>query len=295
MKKLIFLPFFILLTAVCTLLSLFFICEKQTHSPIVARVGKSVLTLDDLFKRIPPEYSDRITREQMINYVKQWMDTELLYQEAIRQKINHEKEIRERLEKMKKDLLSAEMISRNSISSGNNIIPQPAIEAYYEANKESFIRETDVVKYIEIVVEDLKSAWNVRNMVTTDNFLDLAVRFSKVPVQDPRSVSYISIDMLPQEMADVISNIRVSGTTAPFNMSDGYHIIRILDKQKAGTTSMLEEVRDDIIGILSTDAQKKDIETLLSNLRLKMDYEFHFDLIPSNRVEQPSQTDTFNE
>ena len=37
-------------------------------------VGNSV-TVDDLYRSIPPEYSDQITRGQNVNYVKQWIDT----------------------------------------------------------------------------------------------------------------------------------------------------------------------------------------------------------------------------
>src|SRR5271157_3031300 len=111
-----------------------FFCRQKNQGPIVARVGHRVLTLDDLYKSIPPEYSDFITREQMINYVKQWIDNEILYQEAMRQKIDKEEAIKERLRRMKQDLLCAEMINRNSISSQNIQISDDMIQNYYNEN-----------------------------------------------------------------------------------------------------------------------------------------------------------------
>ncbi len=266
----------------CSLCAMAFTCQKRTDSPIIARVGNAILTLDDLYGRIPPEYSARITREQKINYVKEWIDTELLFQEALRQKIHKEPEIRDRLAKMKKDLLSAEIITRSSFAASKYTVSEDAVKACYEEHKGSFVRETDVIKYLEIVVADLKTAWNVRNLVTTDNFLDLAVRYSKAPVQDPRALPYVPLNALPQNVADLANTIRVNGTTAPIEIDGAFHIIRILDKQKAGTICSLEEVREDIISTLSTEAQKRHMEELLSNLRLKMDYEFHFELIPSS-------------
>ncbi|MFW5775224.1 MAG: peptidylprolyl isomerase [Chitinivibrionales bacterium] len=257
-----------------------FSCDDTVDSPIVARVGDAKLTLDDLYKTIPPEYSNQISREQMINYVKQWIDTELLYQEALRKKVHKEKDIRERLEQMKRDLLSAEIISRTSFAASQDLVSDEAIVTFYEAHRDSFIRQDDVFKYLEIIVDDGKTAWKVRNMVTKDNFLDLAVRYSNTPVQDPRSVPFIQKQSLPKELADAMSNLRVEGTTTPIKMEDGYHIIRILDKQDAGSICEVEEVREDIIGRLSTQAQKKDMERLLSDLRLKMDYEFNFSTIP---------------
>jgi hypothetical protein len=256
------------------------VCQKSPQSPVIARVGKQVMTLEDLYKSIPPEYSHYITRDQMVNYVKQWIDTELLFAEAMRRKINTEKEIQQRIEKMKKDLLSAEIINRCAIASTPIQIPEAAIQAYYDARKHVYIRESDVIKYIEIVVDSLKTAWAVRNQVTEQNFLDLASQYSKIPVPDPRGAPSISVNALPPGLKEVILQIRVMGTTAPIPMADGFHILRVLDKQKAGTTCDLDEVREEIVNTLTTEAHNKEIEALLSGLRLKMDYEFHFDRIP---------------
>jgi parvulin-like peptidyl-prolyl isomerase len=257
-----------------------FTCQKRTDSPVIARVGNAILTLEDLYERIPPEYSDHISREQKINYVKQWIDTELLFQEAMRQKIEKEPEIRARLAEMKKDLLSAEIISRNSFAASKSNVSEEAVRAYYDEHKDSLVRESDVIKYLEIVVADLKTAWDVRTMVTRDNFLDLAVRYSKSPVQDPRALPYVPVDELPPNVTSALSAIRINATSAPVEVNGGYHIIRILDKQKAGTPCSLEEVQEDIMSMLSTRAQKQHMDELLSNLRLKMDYEFHFEHIP---------------
>ena len=272
----------------------FLTCEKlsKPDSPVIARVGRSVLTLEDLNKSIPSEYSSRISREQRINYVKQWIDTELLYQEALRQKIDKEIDIRLRLEKMKKDLLGAEMISRNSFGTNKQKFSEEAINNYYEQHKESFIRESDVVKYIEIVVDNVKTGWKVRNMITQNNFLELAAQFSTIPVRDPNTAPYIPLNSLPPELSSVIFTIRINGTTSPIKLPDGVRIVRVLDKQNAGDTCLVEEVKDEIVSALSTQSQKKDIENLLADLRQKTDYEFHFELISKGDDTQNEAVDS---
>ncbi len=265
-------------------------CQKtpQDNSPIIARVGRSILTMQDLNRSIPPEYSDQITHKQRLNYVKQWIDTELLYQEAVRRNIHKEEEIIKRLDQMKKDLLSAEMINRNSSGMQKQRIPEETIKDYYEKHKESFIREHDVVKYIEIIVEDLVTGWKVRNLVTATNFLELAKEYSTIPVQDPNTASFVPLKNLPPEIANVVFNIRINGTTSPIKLSDGVHIIRVLDKQKAGEICLLEEVREEIISTLSAQSQKKDIENLLAALRQKSDYVFNFELLTQDRKDSKS-------
>ena len=164
--KSILIDFFCIGIVLLALSMMAFTCQTRTESPIIARVGRAVLTLDDLYDRIPPEYNDYISREQKINYVKQWIDTELLFQEAFRKKIHREPEIRSRLRQMKKDLLSSEMISRYASAPVKNPVSEDVIRAYYDAHKDTFIRESDVIKYIEIVVRDQKTAWEVHRMIT---------------------------------------------------------------------------------------------------------------------------------
>jgi len=138
---------YVFLLCICVATSMLF-CRQKSQGPIVARVGQHVLTLDDLYKSIPPEYSDFITREQMVNYVKQWIDNEILYEEALRQKVDREDAIKVRLMRMKQDLLCAEMINRNSISSQNIQISDDMIQNYYNENKtNSFAKKTPPATY----------------------------------------------------------------------------------------------------------------------------------------------------
>ncbi|MGD9200062.1 MAG: peptidylprolyl isomerase [Chitinispirillia bacterium] len=260
-------------------------CEKQKVpvSPTIARVGKTVLTMNDLNKSIPTEFSNRITQKQRINFVKQWIDTEILYQEALRQKIHEEKQIIKRLEQQEKELLGAEIISRNLRKRRKETISEESVLNYYEKYKESFIREFDLVKYIEIVVEDLKTGWNVRNTINPINFYEVAEEYSLKPAQDPSRTPYIPINTLPKEIADIVSSLRIDGTSSPIKMEDGVHIIRVLEKKKAGEVCMLEEVKDEIISTLSTQLQKKDLNNLLSELRKSSNYEFNYELITKEK------------
>jgi peptidyl-prolyl cis-trans isomerase C len=256
-------------------------CRQKIQGPIVARVGQHVLTLDDLYKSIPPEYSDFITREQMINYVKQWIDNQILFEEALRLKIDKEDAIKVRLARMKQDLLCAEMINRNSISSQNIQISDDMIQNYYNENKNKFLREKDAARYIQIVVEDATTAWSVRTQANPDNFLFLASKYSKIPVADPRTVPFVNISDIPPQIAQEITSIRVKGTSNPIKTDLGFHLVHVLDKQPKGSIRKIEEVRDDIINVLSTKTQNAAIEQMLSGLRSKMAVEVHLDIVPN--------------
>ena len=83
------------------------------------------------------------------------------------------------------------------------------------------------------------------------------------------------------QIAQEITTIRVNGTSNPVKTELGFHIIHVLDKQPKGSIRGIEEVRDDIVNVLSTKTQNAAIEQMLSGLRSKMAVEVHLDLVPN--------------
>lgn len=264
-------------------------CKSRPASPEVARVGSSVLTLDELYKSIPPEYSDFITREQVVNYVKQWVDNKILYHEALRLKIDKEETMRARLRRTKEDLLCAELVSRSAVPLQDIRVPDSLIEKYYSENKARFVREKNVAKYLQIVCDDMAAAKKVRALVTQDNFLFLASQYSKVPPPDVRNIPYVKLDEIPPELAQEVSATAVNGTTGAIKTGIGWCIVRVLDKQPKGTLCQLAEVKDDITNILAGTMQNAALERLISSLRNKMIVETHLEIIADQRKSAPAE------
>jgi len=77
--------------------------------------------------------------------------------------------------------------------------------------------------------------------------------------------------------------MQIGATSAPIKTELGYHIIRLLDKQGKGSIKHLDEVREDIINILSAKTQNALIEQMLTGLRSKMLVEIHLDVVPNNQ------------
>jgi hypothetical protein len=273
-------------------------CTSQPKSPVVARVGSSVLTLDELYKIIPPEYSDFITREQIVNYVKRWIDNKILFHEALRLRIDKEETMRGRMARMKEDLLCAEMVSRNAVPLQEIRVPDDQVVQYFEENKAKFIRDKNVAKFLQIVCGDAATAWKVRSLVTPENFNALASQYSKVPPPDVKSVPYAKLDDLPLGLSQEISTTKINGTTNVIKTGSTYCIVRVLDKQPKGTMCQLDEVRDDIVNILAAKMQNAALERLISTLRSKMIVEAHLDVIAGHRgnggdsVAVPAKQDT---
>lgn len=269
---------YMITSAVFTLLISFSGCQKKSYSPVIVRIGKSMLTVEDLYKSIPAEYADRISPEQNVNYVKQWIQTELLYREALRLKYDKEPHIQERLEKMKKDLLAAELINRSSRLFSNSV-DQSSITEYYNQNQSKFIRDKDMVVYLEIVVDELKTANLIKQNGNLHNFSEFAEKYSKIPFSDTLNITPIPIDDVPADLKSIIQSTMPGSISNPVKSELGYHLLLIIEKLPKGSISREEEVREEIMTILSAKKQKENIEKMISGLRLKNDMEYNINLI----------------
>jgi hypothetical protein len=254
-------------------------CGQSKNEKVIARVGKSTLSLENLKNSIPNEYSDQITRDQNINYVKQWIDRELLFQEAVNQKIDKDPAIKERLNKMKMDLLAAEMLNRYSMKIQADSISDSVVNHYYKLNQSQFIREKDYIKYLDIAIDDSKKAWEVYRTVTKENFINLASQFSKTPTFDSINIPYTPVENIPVEIRQAIASTVVNAISTPIKTSNGYHIINVMDKLDKGGICSLFEVRKEIIDQLVTINQKVLIENVLADLRAKNRVNFNLNLI----------------
>jgi peptidyl-prolyl cis-trans isomerase C len=276
-----------LLAATCLtgLLTLF--CEPQDESPVVAQVGDATLTLQQLEQSIPPEYAAQVRRDQKISNVKRWIDQELLYQEALRQKLHRTKTIRSRLEKMEKELLCAELLNKAPLNDKQLQISDEMIRNYFEKNRELFVRDQDVFRFMQIVVNDYQQALTIRSRVQGDNFADLAAENSIVPLEDARSISYMKADAIPSALVATLGALPVGATTAPIKTEQGYHIVQLIDKQPQGSSCTVDEVRNEIVQKLSSTLQKQKTEEYLSSLRLKTVVTHSFDHIPRDQHSEP--------
>ncbi len=89
---------------------LFLACgEKKKPEKIIARVGNAVLTQSQLEKALA---SDRYKRKFKEEFVRQWVETELLYKKAVDENIVADSLFNEILTESKKELAAALLISK---------------------------------------------------------------------------------------------------------------------------------------------------------------------------------------
>ena len=135
-------------------------CNKTNDSAVVlARVGNSVLTRDDVINRAP-EYRSADVESQ----VTQWINAELLYLAGVRAGFNKDVTIVDRVKDYRKKIIGQtylDMVLQSQVR-----VSTEEIKNYYSAQKEMFKRSRSEALINRFSVDSKKDANKIRGIVT---------------------------------------------------------------------------------------------------------------------------------
>jgi len=119
--------------------------ETKRPGAVIARVGTHEITQGDIdfeLNQLPPsikaQYSDK---EKKLEFLQQYILTDLLYDSAKRQGLENDKEVVEAAFQAKKSLMVQKLL-QDQISSRVNIEPSD-VELFYQANKDRYAEKDD--------------------------------------------------------------------------------------------------------------------------------------------------------
>ena len=255
--------------------------EERVPGTPVATVGEKQFMLEDLDRMIPQELSSHVSARQKRDLVERWMEEELLYQEALRRAIDEEPEVRELIEKSRRELLVAQLMERE-IGVDLDVTEEEILE-YYAAHKEEFKRSETEIRARQILVVTSRKAEEIRNRLRKgERFETLAQQESlDSSALDGGDMGYFSEAISEPSFWSVCQNLKAGTTSRPARTDFGYHIIEVLDRKSAGTIRDLEQVRPELITRIATQKQKALLDGLLQSLRATIPYEIREDLLGS--------------
>ncbi|OGS45098.1 MAG: hypothetical protein A2539_05875 [Elusimicrobia bacterium RIFOXYD2_FULL_34_15] len=119
--------------------------EKKPGETITAKIGNKKISLDELYTQIrnlPPYLQDTYkSKEKQLEFLKDYIITELLFDSAKRRNYDKDPEIIKKIDQMKKGLIVQKLIEdeiKNKVS-----VSDDEIKLYYEAHKKEFIDKKD--------------------------------------------------------------------------------------------------------------------------------------------------------
>ncbi len=274
----------IALSIVLLLVSCNNIEKKSDDSPILVRVGESVLTVKMVAQKLPKEH----TLKDKLHYIKEWTDMELLAQEARKEEYHEDDEFRKKIATIERDLLAMSYLNDHITKRAASTITTDDMRAYFDKHRNTFLRTEDVLRYEIIILKTTEEAWKVRKDLSAKNFLSRAQKHSIR--QRESSEEFVKKSQLPEEVRDYLFEIKEGGIALPRKVGKEIHLYLIVEKGKAGELASFTEVVPLIRSHVVAQKQRDAVAAVTQNLRNREDYYFNSNYfqIDSSKV-QPKE------
>ncbi|MDZ7263116.1 MAG: peptidyl-prolyl cis-trans isomerase [candidate division KSB1 bacterium] len=257
--------------------------SEKNKQQVLISIGNATLTLDQLKKDLPPTSYEISPQDQVNNYIQRWIETELIYQDALKTGVDKSDELQEELEQAKRDLVIRKYLEKYLARQAE--VSEEAALSYYEENKDSFIRTSDEIKALHILVASLDKANQARRRIVGGEDFETVAR---EVISDSTALARIQLEYFSAD--DVIPEISQSlftGTvqpgiiTNPIRSNFGYHIFKIVDVKRRGSYREFEEVKSQILARLNSMKQNERYRDLIIELRNKISIKKNDELLKS--------------
>lgn len=255
-------------------------CKKEEEGKIVARVGKTTLTVEELLSQIPPQLLVNASPETRRSLLDTWVSNELIYQDALRKEVDKKPEVAQQLEFTKKQIVIQAAMQDLIISA--RFIPESEARAYFREHEEEY-NTTIEVSHISLnsmgegmdILEKLKGG---------KNFASLARKYSTdsaTAKKDGYFGSFRKGDLirLPVFEEYAFSLEKPGDITSVVQTEFGFDIIRLISHKKSREEIEYEDVAESIMQFLSQEKLEKISSAFIDSLRNLYKFEIHQEVL----------------
>ena len=250
-------------------------CQRQTatHTPL-ARFDNRTLTTEDIHVRF--DSSQGISESQLQQYVQRWLKDELLYREAIARGYGNSRDINDRLEEARRQLVINELLDNEVYNERTASRPTEEIGAYYESHKPEFVLRNDVALISYVVFADRDAANRFRNSVLRGaKWADALGNLLADPKEGARvltkgdSVYHTQASLLPADLWRVVSSANLKEPSFPVSTTEGYYVLIVWQVGRQGQPADIHFVDGEIRSRLAIERRSHLYDSLVENLRAK--------------------------
>ena len=248
--------------------------QKSETNTALARFDNRTLTAEDIHIRV--DSSRGITEAQLQQYVQRWLKDELLYREALARGYGNSKEINDRMEDVRRQLVINEFLDKTIYNDKTASSTPAEVQAYYDAHKNEFVLRNDVALISYIVFSDRDAANQFRNTVlrgmpwdaALDNLLGDPKQGTKVLTKGD-SLYYTQASLMPADLWRVASSANLREPSFPISTTEGYYVLIVWRFGKQGQPADLRLVDGEIRSRLAIERRSHLYDSLVENLRAK--------------------------
>ena len=268
--------------------------ENPGSGEVIAQIGSERITITDFNERIanlPERYQD-VIRSRKKDFLEEIITDTLLYQEAVRQGISKDKEVKKLIEEAQKKIVISRFLNANIDKTIT--ISEDEIIDHYNTNKEAYMRP-EIMRVSHILVQDREQAKEIlEELEGGADFADMARAKSVDPTaQNGGDIGHFPKGQLIPEFESACVDLEVGDFTGPVKTKLGYHIIMLTDR-KEPQQMPLENVKDKIQAVIHAQKRREKFQDMITGLKEKTKISINEEVLEAPQEEEaekaPEQT-----
>lgn len=224
----------------------------------VAKVGNRLLTMDELKKNVPNYLDNADSTLWADDYIKKWIQRELLLMKAEENMKAEMKDVTKELEEYRSSLIVYRYKNELMKQKMDTTVKDADIQKYFNENRESFILNRNIVRaiYIKIPVQ-VSSPENIKDLCSSNSPEKLAKLneycLSYAKAYDRFNDHWVAADMVLKNMPVEVTDQQLFLERNRFIESSDmnyYYFAFIRDYRTVGQVSPIEYVENDIRNLI---------------------------------------------
>ncbi len=261
-------------------------CAKTSSgdNKILARVSNKFVTLGEFKARLAklPSYYKDIVDKNRKRFLDETIIEMMFYEEAIRQRLDQDREVKDVVNEAKRKILIAKLI-KNEVEDKVKV-GDPEIRQFYETHKDEF-KTPELWRASHILVGTEQEANDIMNSLKSGaKFEDLAkTKSTDATATRGGDVGFFRQGQLIPDFENVCLKLNIGEMSGIIHTQFGYHIIKLTDKKDPSVESY-EKAKGKIAEELKKKKRSELFDKLVLDLKNKYNVEIEDDVFKSLEV-----------
>ena len=247
-------------------------CSREAPSKqFVARVDQALLTEEEIAATQDSlAYASQRRRE----YINEWVNTELLYQEAKRRGFGENTQVRHQIEAATKKLVIGALFDQELYADEN--VSDDEIIAFHNGGGDAFRLREDVVNASYALFNDRDAANTFRTKLVRGTSWSLVMAESQADsllkshfVQVATHQFFTQSNLYPAELWKLARSLGKDEVSFVLKTDAGYYILLSHGVKKQGEIPELDYIRNEIRDRILIERRRARYDRLLADLRAK--------------------------
>lgn len=249
--------------------------SNDVEDNVIARVGGQFLTVKQALNEIPAVAIKNDSTQALINYRNDWIQQQLLLQEAKRLRINTSSAVEKRIQEATDDILIQAM--RDYLLSQENEkleVTRQEARNYYQKNKDQFTLKEKYVRYRHITANSMANAQKAKNdLLMAVPWETVVERYSINPSQNLNvSERFWPISMAETDIGILNRYLNIIGINeiSPIaQVGNEFHFVQLIEERSVGELPDLEWLISQIEHWLMLEKRRRFYSSYVKNLYLQ--------------------------